>query len=34
MEREGGRRTVLIAELRVGLGPVCLAPKRRFMVRA
>ena len=27
-----GGRTVLIALSRVGLGPVCLAPKRRFMM--
>lgn len=29
---EGGALTVLMAESRVGLGPVCLAPKRRFMM--
>lgn len=28
----GGRRTVEIAELSVGFGPVVLAPKRRFMM--
>ena len=28
----GGGRTVFMAESRVGLGPVCLAPKRRFMM--
>ena len=27
-----GGRTVLMAVSRVGLGPVCLAPKRRFMM--
>ena len=31
MEGRGGR-TVLMAVSRVGLGPVCLAPKRRFMM--
>lgn len=33
--RKGGgreRQTFWMAESRVGLGPVCLAPKRRFMV--
>lgn len=31
VEGRGGR-TVLMAESRVGFGPVCLAPKRRFMM--
>ena len=29
---ERGGHTVLMAVSRVGLGPVCLAPKRRFMI--